>query len=187
MVCSLTHLPAGTPLIRFGGTPVCTAELHRLFDEAQLTGSYVDTISIGGDRHLVLPAGSIAHHGNHSCDPTMWLGAPLELVARVDLVPGAELTSDYGVTSDDAAFEMACQCGSARCRLVITGCDWQLERACSTCTKVAGPLACRRASTTPARPDRTAGSTPAECPRTPATGQWRGDRSVRRWRSEGSG
>lgn len=120
-------VPAGTPLIRFGGTAVTTAELHELFDEADANGTYVDTIAIGPDCHVVLPAGSIAHYANHSCDPTMWLGAPLEFVARFDLEPGSELTSDYGVTSDDAAFEMPCRCGAAACRRVITGCDWQLE------------------------------------------------------------
>jgi len=82
---------AGTPLIRFGGTAVTTAELHELFDEADVSGTYIDTIAIGLDCHVVLPADSIAHYGNHSCDPTMWLGAPLELVARVDLTPGAGL------------------------------------------------------------------------------------------------
>ncbi len=120
-------VPAGTPLIRFGGTAVTTAELHELFEDADANGTYVDTIAIGPDRHLVLRAGSIAHYGNHSCDPTMWFGAPLELVARVDLEPGSELTSDYGVISDDVTFEMTCRCGAAACRQVITGRDWQLE------------------------------------------------------------
>jgi len=120
-------VPAGTPLIRFGGTAVTTAELHQLFDEAAANGTYVDTIALAHDRHVVLPQGSIAHFGNHSCEPSMWLSDPLELVARFDLEPGSELTSDYGVTSDDATFEMTCRCGAAACRQLITGCDWRIE------------------------------------------------------------
>lgn len=115
----------GTPLVRFGGRTVSTGELHRLFREAEAQGRYVDTIAIDDDTHLVLPAGSIAHYGNHSCDPSTWLGGPLELVARWDLEPGAELTSDYGVISDDPSFRMDCRCGAATCRRVITGSDWQ--------------------------------------------------------------
>ncbi len=116
---------AGTALIRFGGRTVSTAELQRLFDEADAQGRYVDTIAVDDDTHLVLPPGTIAHYSNHSCDPSMWLGAAHELVARRDLEPGAELTSDYGVTSDDPSFWMACHCGTPACRRVITGVDWQ--------------------------------------------------------------
>src|SRR5215211_2595328 len=117
---------AGTPLIRFGGRTVSTDELHRLFDEAEAQGRYVDTIAIDDDTHLVLPSGTTAHYGNHSCDPSMWLGDPRTLVARHDLEPGAELTSDYGVISDDPSFRMACNCGTPACRHLITGGDWLL-------------------------------------------------------------
>jgi hypothetical protein len=120
-------VPAETALIRFGGSVVSLAELHRRFAAAAATGTYVDTVAVDEDRHVVMPDGSIAHDANHSCDPSMWLGPPLTLVARHDLDAGAELTSDYGVTSDDPSFEMACRCGTASCRRVVTGTDWQLE------------------------------------------------------------
>jgi hypothetical protein len=116
---------AGTPLIRFGGRVVSTDELHVLFEDAAGRGRYVDTIAIDDDTHLVLPPGTIAHYGNHSCDPSTWLGAAHELVARRDLERGVELTSDYGVMSDDPAFRMDCRCGAPACRRVITGSDWQ--------------------------------------------------------------
>jgi len=116
---------AGTVVIRFGGRTVTTAALHELFARAAVAGTYVDTIAIDEDRHLVLPAGSSAHFGNHSCDPSTWLAAgSLELVARRDLVPGDEVTSDYGVTSDDDSFRMVCTCGAASCRGIVTGSDW---------------------------------------------------------------
>ena len=115
---------AGTVLIRFGGRLVTTVELHRLFASAALTDDYVDTIAVGLDEHLVLPTGTIAHFGNHSCEPTTWLAGPLELVARRDLEPGDEVTSDYGVTSDDESFRMDCACGAPTCRRTVTGTDW---------------------------------------------------------------
>ncbi len=117
-------IAAGTPLIRFGGRTASTDELHRRFEEAKAVGRYVDTIAIDDDTHLVLPPGTIAHYANHSCDPSTWLGPSLELVARRDLEPGAEVTSDYGVTSDDPTFRMDCRCGAPACRGVITGSDW---------------------------------------------------------------
>jgi hypothetical protein len=125
-------VPAGTALVRFGGRTVSTAELRRLFEEAEAQGRYVDTIAIDHDTHLVLPSATVAHYGNHSCDPSAWLGAGLELVARHDLEIGTEVTLDYGVTSDDPAFRMACRCGAACCRRVITGTDWQLAELQST-------------------------------------------------------
>ena len=116
---------AGTPLVRFGGRTVSTARLHRLFAAATAHGTYVDTIAVDDDTHLVLPTGTLAHYANHSCDPTMWLGGPRELVARRDLAVGTELTSDYGVISDDPSFRMDCHCGTPACRRVVTGSDWR--------------------------------------------------------------
>ena len=108
-------VPAGTPLLRFGGRTVSTSELHELVRRVEADGGFVDTLTIDDDSHLVLPPGTVAHYGNHSCDPSTWLGAPLELVARRDLEPGAELTVDYGVISDDPSFRMECTCGTAAC------------------------------------------------------------------------
>lgn len=153
-------------LIRFGGSPVSATELHRRFDEAPAAGTYVDTIAIGVDRHRVLPAGSIAHYANHRCDPTMWLGAALELVARVDLPPGAALTSDCSVMSDDPAFEMTCRCGAAGCR---GGCQGATagSSSCRTSTKAAGGQAWRLASTPRERPHRTTSLGSTARPRSP--------------------
>jgi hypothetical protein len=116
---------AGTALIRFGGRTVSTAELHRLLAQAEADGTYVDTIAVHDDAHLVLPVGTPAHFSNHSCEPTMWLAGSFELIARHDLEAGTELTNDYGVISDDPSFRMECCCGSTSCRRVVTGEDWQ--------------------------------------------------------------
>ena len=35
---------------------------------------------------------------NHSCDPTTWWVDDITLVARRDILPGEEITYDYGTT-----------------------------------------------------------------------------------------
>lgn len=116
---------AGEPLIRLGGRVVTSDELVRLFERASIEDRYVDTIAVDLDAHLVLPPDSRAHYANHSCDPSLWFGRPLELVARRDLAAGTELTIDYGVISDDVTFTMDCTCSATTCRGVVTGRDWQ--------------------------------------------------------------
>ena len=113
--------------VRVGGRIVDTAELDRLIaaTEVDPTLPYVDTMTVHDDEHLVLPSGSPAHFGNHSCDPTLWFGGPYELVARRDLEPGDELTLDYGTISGAPGFTMPCRCGSALCRGVVTSEDWR--------------------------------------------------------------
>lgn len=118
-------IAAGLAVVRLGGRIVATAELHQLFAEAP-DGAYVDTFAIGDDAHLVLPGGTDAHYGNHSCAPTIWPNGAFELVARVDLAAGDELTVDYGTISDDPTFRMPCACGAGGCRRVVTGEDWRL-------------------------------------------------------------
>lgn len=61
---------------------------------------------------------------NHSCDPNIGVQGQIVFVAMRDIQPGEELTHDWA-TTDDEAYEMACRCGAANCRRVITGHDWR--------------------------------------------------------------
>ncbi len=117
-------LPAGVVVIRLGGRLVDTATLHELFARAE-PGEYVDTFAVGEDAHLVLPPGTTAHYGNHSCEPTMWPVGAYELATCRPVAAGDELTVDYGLISDDPTFRMDCDCGAAGCRRVVTGADWR--------------------------------------------------------------
>jgi hypothetical protein len=45
-------------------------------------------------------------------------------VARRDIAAGEELTLDYATIDHDSE-PMACRCGAADCRRLITGQDWQ--------------------------------------------------------------
>jgi D-alanine-D-alanine ligase-like ATP-grasp enzyme len=59
---------------------------------------------------------------NHSCDPNAWL-VGLNLVARKEIAPGAEITIDYGTFYNEQMTDFTCACGSADCREVIRGTD----------------------------------------------------------------
>ncbi len=113
----------GTVVTRLGGRLVTTAELLVLLRDAD---EYVDTLAVFDDAHLVLPAGSMVHFGNHSCDPNLWHVGPYELAARRSIAAGEELTVDYGTQSDGPGFSMPCSCGSPWCRGVVTSADWRL-------------------------------------------------------------
>ena len=118
-------LPAGTAVSRVGGRLVSGRELRRLLKGARPTGpGYVDTITVAGDSHLVLPAGQPNGKGNHGCDPNLWWDAPYTLVARRAIDAGEELTNDYATSTGDEDFGMPCRCGSALCRGTVTGKDW---------------------------------------------------------------
>ncbi len=65
---------------------------------------------------------------NHSCDPNLWMSDDVTLCARRDIYPGDELVADYAMweRDDDWVADWICRCGSALCRLAITGRDWRL-------------------------------------------------------------
>ena len=60
---------------------------------------------------------------NHSCDPNIAIQGQIVFIAMRDIAPGEELTHDWA-TTDDLDYEMACRCGQASCRRIITGKDW---------------------------------------------------------------
>jgi uncharacterized protein len=123
-----SDLQAGRVLIRLGGRLVGTDELARMIAVATADPAlpYIDSVSVSEEMHLVLPPGTVAHFGNHSCDPTMWHDGPYVISARRDIPVGKELTIDYGTNSAAPGFSMACRCGEALCRGVVTSEDWRL-------------------------------------------------------------
>ena len=59
---------------------------------------------------------------NHSCDPNTWLEG-LDLVARLDIDAGEELTIEYATFCGPAMAPFECSCGAPDCRRVILGSD----------------------------------------------------------------
>src|SRR5215468_517572 len=63
-------------------------------------------------------------YSNHSCDANLGLRGNIIFVALREIEAGEELTHDWCMTDDDT-YETECTCGSANCRRVLTGKDWQ--------------------------------------------------------------
>ena len=63
---------------------------------------------------------------NHSCSPNCGLkiiGKKAKLVAIRDIKAGEELTFDYSTTMYRDTWSMKCNCGSSRCRYIISNFD----------------------------------------------------------------
>jgi uncharacterized protein len=63
-------------------------------------------------------------YSNHSCDPNIGIQGQIVFVAMRDISSGEELTHDWATTDDDD-YTLECRCGTAACRRVLTGKDWQ--------------------------------------------------------------
>lgn len=61
---------------------------------------------------------------NHSCDPNIGVQGQIVFIALRQIAAGEELTHDWATTDDDD-YSMACRCGAAACRGVVTGRDWR--------------------------------------------------------------
>lgn len=58
----------------------------------------------------------LAKYVNHCCDPnTMSTGYGFEIAVR-DILPGEEITDEYGLFQFDPRWEMDCRCGANACR-----------------------------------------------------------------------
>jgi hypothetical protein len=123
-----TELTEGTVVARLGGRLVGSAELAALVAaaDADPTASYVDTITVEDDLHLVMPPGSQIHFGNHSCNPNLWQAGAFTLVTRRSIHVDEELTVDYVTQTGVSQWRMDCTCGHPACRRVISGEDWRL-------------------------------------------------------------
>ena len=60
---------------------------------------------------------------NHSCEPTAWLDG-LDVMARLPLERGDEITLDYATFYNERMPAFACSCGTPACRGVIRGDDY---------------------------------------------------------------
>ncbi len=120
-------VPEDVVVIRLGGHLVNSIELNQLIctADADPGAPYVDTITVYEDTHLVIPAGTAIHFGNHSCDPTVWHVGPYELATRRAVTAGEEATVDYGTQSGADGLSMDCNCGFEHCRGRVTSDDWR--------------------------------------------------------------
>ncbi|MEV6928314.1 SET domain-containing protein [Dactylosporangium sp. NPDC051485] len=120
-------IATGTAVSRLGGRLVTWPALQDMLDTAAKRPGhpYVDTITVTGTLHLVLPPGRPNGKGNHSCDPNLWWIDAYTLAARRPIAADEELTNDYATSTAGPGFSMRCECRSPLCRGVVTGGDWQ--------------------------------------------------------------
>ncbi len=119
-------IPAGTLLVVYGGVVLTLQEFEALSLEMQNYPYQVE-------EELFLGPASLADIGvgerlNHSCAPNAGFQGAIHIVALRDIRAGEQVTIDYAtcVSAEHEAFRMACVCGSADCRGVVTGEDWKL-------------------------------------------------------------
>jgi D-alanine-D-alanine ligase-like ATP-grasp enzyme len=60
---------------------------------------------------------------NHSCEPSAWLSG-LDVVARLPLRRGDEITLDYATYCNELLPTFECRCGSSVCRGMVRGSDY---------------------------------------------------------------
>ena len=78
------------------------------------------------DRHFLVPRPiGEGDYVNHSCNPNAGLSGQIGLVAMRNIKIGEEVCFDYAMSDTMPYDEFQCGCGSANCRGMIGGDDWQ--------------------------------------------------------------
>jgi uncharacterized protein len=120
---AVAPIAAGEIVAIKGGHIVDTATLHALPERLQNSD-----VQIADGFHLAALEEAeyepVMLFLNHSCEPNVGFAGNIVLVAMRDIAAGEELTTDYALF-DDYDGEMECHCGTASCRGVISGRDWQ--------------------------------------------------------------
>ena len=57
---------------------------------------------------------------NHSCEPNTGIQNTKDLIALRNIIAGEEIFYDYSTSMDEDHWTMACTCGSASCRGIVT-------------------------------------------------------------------
>jgi hypothetical protein len=108
--------------MRLGGDMVSDAEVRQEIDR----GERYDGIVLDEGLNLrIRPADWPGIHGNHSCDPNVWLVGASELAARHAIAKDEEVVSDYATYTMASDWSMDCVCRSDACRGRVTGDDWR--------------------------------------------------------------
>jgi uncharacterized protein len=98
------RIRVGGVVIRLGGVTQNNDEVHRQMER----GERYDGIVLDEDVNLqIKPADWPGIHGNHSCDPNLWLKGSVELSARRIIEANEEVTTDYATYTMTPDWSMA--------------------------------------------------------------------------------
>lgn len=114
-------IAADEVVVRLGGRLVGSSELDELIATAgDDPAGYVDTVQVADEVHLVLPPRTVAHYGNHCCEPNLRFDGPFVLRTGRAVAAGEELTVDYA-TCSGPWLVLDCRCGAPGCRGRVVG------------------------------------------------------------------
>jgi hypothetical protein len=122
---AVSEIVSGDVVLKWGGTVFTKADLDAGKAKAGTVAILSDNLYLADPADTAVAAD---YHLNHSCDPNLWMGDEITLVARCDIAPGEELTVDYALWECEPSYRLdPCRCGSPLCRGRITGDDWRLS------------------------------------------------------------
>ncbi len=113
-------IDAGELVAAWGGHVVDGTALRRAGEQARRLA-----LQIEEDLYIVSTAEGPSDWINHSCDPNTGLSGQLVLVALRAIARGEEICFDYAMTDGSRYDEFPCQCGTPKCRGIVTGDDWR--------------------------------------------------------------
>jgi len=117
-------IPKGRSVILFGGKMMPWSQVTELPPELQdIAYQVADDIFFGVATQEELGVGERI---NHSCDPNTGFISEINLVAMRDIMPGEDITMDYGACMSLEEYQLICKCGHKRCREMVTGRDWEV-------------------------------------------------------------
>lgn len=110
-------------LMILGGTKLTDREV----EEKKKNGERYDGVALDMNVNLsIAPREWPGIHGNHSCNPNLWMKEAITIMSRRDIGVDEELTTDYAMYTIHPNWSMECNCRSSLCRKLITGNDWRL-------------------------------------------------------------
>ncbi len=105
-----------------GGTTLTDTEVREMIAR----GERYDGVVLDQDVNLPIePSDWAGVHGNHSCDPNLWMTGLVTVCTRRDIAEGEEAVADYSTYTMSPGWPMTCSCGSVACRGTVTGDDWR--------------------------------------------------------------
>ena len=115
---------------RHAAVEVRTSEIagRGLFSTADLPARTVVLRLASAVSDVPSPAGLGSRFPNHSCDPNLgWIDA-YSLATMADVPAGAELLTDYAMSTVEPDWFLRCHCPSYRCRQMVEGTDWRIPQ-----------------------------------------------------------
>lgn len=115
----------------YEGEIVCVKGGHILKRNELFTSSVINSYHpISDDLYLAAETEDeeeiVKIYINHSCNPNCGIRGEITFVAIRDIEKGEEITFDYAFL-DNEDYHFKCNCGTEKCRHIITGYDWKIK------------------------------------------------------------